>query len=232
MKMHRGLFASAALWLPCMLFLSNAGCTGPMGASAPNTTPICYYCNNFDSGGVNGWMVQQGGGNGPTYVYLDNSMFSSPSQSLGVSCTGLVGNDAQVYRDVSIDSSKDLYVEFDLNLTGSYNAGQEFFINLGGTENKAVLGWDTSGFYLVQGSSHIVVYPNPTISMWHHIKIQLTPKNGKSNYWMDGLVLGVNYTTTNQLYGAPAPSGYLLGLRVTSLSRNFCHLDNLQCYHL
>jgi hypothetical protein len=207
-------------------------CTGPMGASAPNTTPICYYCNNFDSGGVNGWMVQRGSGGGQEFVYLDNTLFNSPPQSLGISCTGGVGNDVQVYRSIVIDTQKDLWVEFDFNLTGSYIGGQEFFVNLGGTQNSAILGWDVTGIYLIQGATHILVYPSPDLATWHHAKIQITPSTGKSNYWLDGLVLGTGYTTLDPMYGSPAPSGYLIGLKVTCSGNSYYRLDNLQCYHL
>jgi hypothetical protein len=202
-----------------------------MGASAPNTTPICYYCNNFDSGGVNGWMVQQGNSNGPISVYLDNTLFNSPSQSLAISCTGFVGFDAQVYHSLPINHDKDLWVEFDFNLKGAYNGGQEFFINLGGSINNAVLGWDNTGIYLVQGATHVLVYASPDLTIWHHAKIQLTPSTGKSNYWMDGLVLGVGYTTLDLVPGTPA-SGYIIGVKPISSLGSYFHIDNLQCYHL
>ena len=209
------------------------GATGPMGASAPNTKPICYYCNNFDGDSVvSGWTVQQGNSNGPTDVYLDDNMFNSPGQSLAISCTGSVGNDLQVYRSVNIDTHKDLWVEFDFNLAGAYNGGQEFFVNLGGSSNNAILGWDINGIYLVQGSTHVLVFPNPDLTTWHHVKIQATPSSGQSNYWMDGLALGSGYTTLNPMIGSPVPMGYLIGLKPTSSYNSFVHIDNLQCYHL
>jgi hypothetical protein len=235
MKMKQGRSIGAFLWLPCVLVLLNAGCagpTGPMGASAPNTTPICYYCNSFDSGGVDGWVVQPGINSGYEYVYLDGGLSNSPPQSLGVSCTGSIGTDVQIYRTVSIDTNKDLWLEFDFNLNGAYNGGQEFFVNLGGTANNAVLGWDALGIYLVQGSSHIIVDPNPNLTTWHHAKIQVTPSTGKSSYWMDGMVLGLNYTTSNPVLGTSAASGYIIGIKPTCSGGSFYHLDNFQCYHL
>jgi hypothetical protein len=231
MKTRKSI-VGGTLCLLCFLFMLTAGCTGPMGPGAPNTTPICYYCNNFDSGGVDGWVVQPGSGGGQEFAYLDNTLFNSPPQSLGISCTGGVGNDVQVYRPIAINTAKDLWVEFDFNLTGAYDGGQEFFVNLGGSANNAVLGWDISGIYLVQGRTHILVYPFPILTTWHHVKIQVIPSTGKSNYWMDGLALGTNYTTLDPMIGSPAPSGYLIGLKPMCSGTSYYHLDNLQCYHL
>ena len=232
MKPRLTLVHDALLLTGLSLVLGSCtGATGPMGPGAPNTVPICYYCNTFDSDSVvSGWTVQPGNSNGPIDVYLDDNMFNSPGQSLAVSCTGAVGFDAQVYRTISINQNKDLWVEFDFNLDGAYSGGQEFFVNLGGTANNAVLGWDTNGIYLVEGAVHVLVYPNPGLTMWHHATIQITPSTGKSNYWMDGLSLGSGYTTANPVLGTP-PSGFLVGVKPISSLGSYYHLDNLKCYH-
>ena len=234
MTRKQSFLLSAGLGLAALF--SQWGCTGatgPMGASAPNTKPICYYCDNFDGDSVvSGWTVQPGNSNGPIDVYLDDNMFNSPGQSLAISCTGAVGNDAQVYRTITVNTHKDIWVEFDFNLNGTYNANQEFFVNLGGSENNAVLGWDGLGIYLVQGSSHIYVYPNVDLAIWHHVKIQVSPVTGLSSYWMDGLALGSGYATLDPMIGSPAPSGYLIGFKPMSSLGSYYHLDNLQCYHL
>jgi hypothetical protein len=233
MTRKQSFLLSAGLGLAALF--SQWGCTGatgPMGASAPNTKPICYYCDNFDGDSVvSGWTVQPGNSNGPIDVYLDDNMFNSPGQSLAISCTGGVGYDAQVYRSISIKQNRELFVEFDFNLTSSYNGGQEFFVNLGGSVNNAILGWDYTGVYLVQGTTHVLVYPNVDLSTWHHAKIELSPSTGLSNYWMDGMVLGTGYTTADTVPGS-APSGYLIGVKPTSSLGSYYHLDNLQCYHL
>jgi hypothetical protein len=238
------MLKSPKLWLALATAIcagcANGGCTGPKGdmgpsgaagSSAPNTTPIYYYNNNFDTAAnLNEWTVYLSAGPGSISTYLDSSVFNSPGTSMGISVTGSVSADSIVYTSLSFDNTKDIWVEFDWNLNGTSSVNTDFVINLGSTVNKADIGYDGTHIYLIQSASQINVLSNPTTTQWHHVKIALTPSTGKSSYWFDGLNLGSNYSTNITPGGTP-PAGNLIGIKIFPNSGSTTHFDNLQCYH-
>jgi len=205
------------------------GDAGPMGASAPNTTPIYYYNNSFDTGGVSEWHTYVMGG-GTIQTYLDNLMFVSPGQSLAVSCTGQVFSDSLAYIALNINPGLDCWTEFDWYILGATAGGFEFFEFMGGHTKNAVVGFNSANVYLVQGSTEEDIAPQPMGTSWHHMTIKVAGGSGKSSYWMDGLTLGTDYQTAQAGQGTP-PNGYLIGIDVKAGMQSVTHIDNLKCYH-
>jgi hypothetical protein len=201
-----------------------------MGPSAPNTTPIYYYNNNFDSGGVSEWSVYQNGGGGTMQAFLDATTYNSPTQSLCVSTSGAVGADSMVYQIIPINISTDTWVEFDLNFKSAVPAAFEFFMSLGTNKKNVNIGYDTVNLYLAQGNGLNTVASLPDVNMWHHFKIRVAATTGLATYWMDGINLGTDYSGSRTQLGSP-PTGYIIGVSVGTSNGSLCHIDNLKCYH-
>jgi hypothetical protein len=205
------------------------GDTGPMGPSGAGT-PVYYYNNSFDSGGVSEWHTYLPGGAGTVQVYLDSQVFISPGQCLAVSVTGSIGLDSLVYTSLNINPNLDCWTEFDWDMQGATSEGFEFFEFMGGDKKNAVIGFDSTNLYLVQGSGEVDIAPQPAVGYWHHVTIKIDAVTKKSSYWMDGLTLGTGYQTSESVQGTP-PSGYLIGISARAGDQSVNRMDNLKCYH-
>jgi hypothetical protein len=207
----------------------DLGPTGAQGQSGAPASATYYYNSNFDTqANLSEWSTYQSGGTGSIQVYLDNSAFNSPSEAMGVSITGTVFSDSLVYTNLSFDTSKDIWVEFDWLLTGFF-IQTEIVVNIA-NKNKASIGYNGSNLYLTNSSTQYTVGPSSPASSWHHVKIDLNPVTGLSTYWLDGMSLGTNYTTSITVPGSP-PTGSYLAVKLSGAPGDRERIDNLQCYH-
>ena len=228
--MHLPWTSVSFLLLPLLV-----ACTGPKGEAGPMGpsgagTPVYYYNNNFDSGGVSEWKTYQAGGDGSIQAFLDWQTFVSPNQSLGVSTTGETGLDSIAYVSVPVNLGADVWTEFDWNMQGAVTSGFEFFETLGGLSKKVVLGFNSTNLYLVKGTTAVNVGPQPELGEWHHVTIKVSGGLNTVSYWIDGRTLGLDYQTNETMQGYP-PSGYLMGISNHAGASSTTHIDNLQCYH-
>lgn len=227
-------FCQGRLWVAMLPLLAGA-CTGPKGDAGPMGpsgagTPVYYYNNNFDSGGVSEWKTYKWAGDGSIQVYFDKNMFASPGQSLAISFTAVTGLDSLAYLELPINPNLDLWTEFDWNFQGATAGGFEFVEFLGGSIKNSVIGFNASNLYLVQGNSQVDVTSLPDVGTWHHITIKVSAGTSESSYWMDGLTLGTNFKTAQTPNGTP-PSGYIIGIDNQAGSGSSTHIDNIKCYH-
>jgi hypothetical protein len=207
----------------------DLGPTGAQGQSGAPASATYYYNSNFDTqANLSEWSTYQSGGPGSIQVYLDNSSFNSPPQAMSISVTGNITNDSMVYQNLSFDTSKDIWLEFDWLLSGTI--GQtEIVLNLG-NKNKASIGYSGSSLYLTNSGTQYTVGPSAPASSWHHIKMQYIPATGLSNYWFDGMSLGTNYNTSITVPGSP-PTGNYVAIKFSAVAGDKQRIDNLQCYH-
>jgi hypothetical protein len=217
---------------------SNNGCTGPKGdlgptgpqgsQGAPAATATYYYNSGFDTqANLSEWTVYQSGGTGSISTFLDSSAFNSPGESMGVSATGSVFVDSLIYQVLSFDTSKDIWVEFDWLLQGL--SGENEIVLRMNNVDKASIGYNGTNIFLTNSGTRY--YPAPAIStsLWHHVKMKLTPSTGLSSYWIDGLSIGTNYSTAIVPTSSPN-SGDLLGIKLNFTPGDKIRIDNVQCY--
>jgi hypothetical protein len=227
-KFILGLSAMALLGA-CTGPKGDLGPTGAQGQSGAPASAIYYYNSNFDTqANLSEWTTYQSGGTGSIQVYLDNSAFNSPSEAMGISVTGAVLSDSEVYMALPFNTSRDIWLEFDWLLTGVL--GQtEVVLNIS-NKNKASIGYNGTNLYLTNGSTQYSVGPSSPASSWHHVKIDLNPVTGLSSYWLDGMSLGTNYATAITVPGAP-PVGSYIAVKLSPGPGDTDRIDNLQCYH-
>ena len=223
------------IWMVLAVLPLLGACTGPkgdtglMGPSGAGT-PVYYYNNTFDSGGVSEWRTFKWAGAGDVVPFLDATTFVSPGNSLCVSFTALTGIDSLAYLSLPINPTLDCWTEFDWNMQGASAWGFEFVQYMNGPNKIAILGFDSTNLYLVEGSTKVIVAPQPTLGFWHHVVIKVNANTFKSSYWLDGLTLGTGYQT-NEAPASPTPPGYLIGLDNQAGPDSITRIDNLKCYH-